>query len=644
MEGQGKRLLVAVGLALGVMLLWNMIFPSEKPKDDPAAVVGSGSGSTAVAASAAVAKSGVCYAKPEAGVSEAPRGKEERVTLDFPGKLRATFSTYDGSLVSWHLADERFAKDHTKGELLPSQPDAGAFQVGFWRDSTRCLPEKTEWKLASKSATQVVFTYEHAGITLEKTFTVVPDAYIVKMALKMNVKAGDKEVVSQKLAITSYAFQDPKADAGGGMQVQPRVWVSSTLKEGEILHTPLKDLKDGETGIAKPRYEPTMTWTGFEHPYLLVAYAPKPHAPTELIAKHTYPLEPYGLLRTDIEFGATAFKAGAEQFDQEVVAYLGPKYYNQLDHADEAAGFATGFKKTIDLGWFAFIGRPLMWLLFQFQSVLVNWGVAIIFLTFLVKGLTLFWTTKSMRSMKQMAALAPQMKALQEKYKDDKQRIQAETMALYKQHNVNPIAGCLPIVLQMPIWIALYRMLSSAGELYQQPFIPGWIDDLTNTDPLHILPIVLVITMFVQARLTPQTGDSRQQKFLQYGMPLMFGVMSFFFPAGLTLYIFTNTCLSALHSIYMNKYDKKSLAIAAQMRKNQEAAAAAAAKPASNAGAKPAKADKPVKKPAATPAIIDVSATETTDDADDAGTDDAGPAASDGAAGKARPRRKKRRR
>src|SRR5206468_11100812 len=141
------------------------------------------------------------------------------------------------------------------------------------------------------------------------------------------------------------------------------------------------------------------------------------------------------------------------------------------------------------------------------------------------------WTTKSMRSMKAMAALAPQMKEIQAKYKDDRQRQQAETMALYKQNNVNPLSGCLPIVMQMPIWLALYRMLSNAGELYQQPFIPGWINDLTAPDPYYVLPVVLVVTMFFQARLTPQTTDPSQrmqQKFLQYGMPLMFGVMSFF--------------------------------------------------------------------------------------------------------------------
>jgi len=241
-----------------------------------------------------------------------------------------------------------------------------------------------------------------------------------------------------------------------------------------------------------------------------------------------------------------------------------------------------------------------------------------------------------MRSMKAMAALAPQMKNLQAKYKGDNQRLQAESMALYKTHKVSPIAGCLPIFLQMPIWLALYRMLSSAGELYQQPFIHGWIDDLTFKDPFHILPFILVGTMFLQARLTPATGDSRQQKFIQYGMPLMFGVMSFFFPAGLTLYIFTNTCLSALHSIYMNKFDKKSLAMVAKIKESVEAAAAKDAPSDKKGGAKngaPAKA-KPV---------IDVESVETADDDED---ESDAPAATAGAANPARPRnkRKKRRR
>jgi YidC/Oxa1 family membrane protein insertase len=172
--------------------------------------------------------------------------------------------------------------------------------------------------------------------------------------------------------------------------------------------------------------------------------------------------------------------------------------------------------------------------------------------------------------MKAIAVLGPELKILQEKYADDRQRLQMETMALYKQHGANPLSGCLPIFLQMPIWLALYRMLSSTGELYQQPFIRGWINDLTAADTTHVLPVALMITMFLQARLQPSApstdpSQKMQQRMMQYGMPLMFGVMSFFFPAGLALYIFTNTCLSAVHSIYMNKFDRKSIELTAKI-------------------------------------------------------------------------------
>ena len=198
----------------------------------------------------------------------------------------------------------------------------------------------------------------------------------------------------------------------------------------------------------------------------------------------------------------------------------------------------------------------------------------------------------------------------------------------------------------MPIWIALYRMLANAGELYLQPFIPGWIDDLTNTDPYYVLPAILFISMFVQARLQPASVDSTQQKFLQYGMPIMFGIMAFIFPSGLSLYMLTNNILSMLHSIYMNKFDKQSLASAAKLKKNQELVAAAMA-----AGAKAAgQAGKPAPGKNGGPQVkrvIDAKATEVLDGAGDGdASDDAPEAAATPGAGAARnrPRRKKRRR
>ena len=635
MQGQGKRLMLAVALALGVMLVWNLIFPpKEEPPPNPK--TGSAQVQPAKPESQVGVAAGSAVVQPEA-----PRGPEEKIVLRFSGKFTATFSSYGGSLVSWKLADPRYEKnDPSKGELLPDpakHPDTGAFVVNFWGGSDNLLPKRSEWKGTKVSDTEVRYAIETPQLALEKIYTIDPGAYLVRMTVKVTAKVGEGKVAKQAVTVSVYGYQDPAMSAEGSRQVAARVFQSSSLVDGDIKETPMADV------FKQPRYASHITWTGYEHPYLLVAFAPK-HAETEVIEKHTYAgpapgkSEPSGVMQTDIVYPFTTLTAKDSTATRELVAYLGPKNYDDLKEADANAGFDTHFKSTIDLGWFAFIGRPLLWLLQKFHSVVGNWGVAIILLTFLVKVLTLYWTTKSMRSMKAMAALSPQLKAIQEKYKDDRQRIQAETMALYKQHSVNPIAGCLPILLQMPIWIALYRMLSSAGELYAVPFIPGWINDLTLPDPTYVLPIALMVTMFLQARLSPQTGDSRQQKFLQYGMPLMFGVMGFFFPAGLTIYIFTNTCLSALHSIYMNKYDKKSLAISEQLKKNQEAAKAGVPQATVKKNGKPA-----VNKPKP---IIEATAVETsnTDDGDDDTTSATEASTGTAAQPRPRPRKKKRRR
>ncbi len=629
MQDQGKRLMLAVGLALIVMLTWQMIF---KPKDaDQPDQKGSGS---AVVTQQGQAHSQVgvatgeqpaqpaqssgpsAPAAPSAPTATAPvvapepvRGPEQKITLDYPA-FHATFSSYGGVLQGWKLTDPRYERDATKGELLP---EYGAFSVNF-AASTYVLPEKTEWTGEKVSPNEVRYTYHSDTFDLVKDFTIVPDAFLVKMNISvvMHVPAGKE--AHQTLAVTSWQRQDPAVAASGSSRIAARAWSSSVLRDGEIYSTDVPGV------IESARKESGITWAGYEHPYLLIAFAPKP-ATGSSAEMHVYATKG-GLMETDLLFEpASTFKADDHTpLSRELVAYLGPKNYNQLEHADEAAGFSTGIKKTVDLGWFDFIAKPLLWLLLKFQSVIGNWGLSIMLLTLLVKGATLFWTTKSMRSMKAMAVLGPQMKALQEKFKDDKQRLQIETMALYKQHGVNPLAGCLPILLQMPIWLALYRMLSNAGELYLQPFIPGWINDLTGTDPYYVLPVILVVTMFVQARLTPTNPDpsqKMQQNIMKWGMPIMFGAMSFVFPAGLTLYIFTNTILSAVHSIWMNKFDKKSLELAAKLKKQTttvtDKAAVASAK-----DANPKDAGKGASKPEPPRAITSGDDEDDADEADEA--------------------------
>ncbi len=581
MQDQGRRLLIAVALALGVMFMWQTFFSPKDKKVDPVATMGSGSGgSGAPAATSPVGVPTTPGAAPETA-APIPRGPEQQIKLAFPA-FEATFSSYGGVLSSWHLTDHRYDRDKSKGELLPKLPSTGAFGVNF-ANSTYVLRAQTEWVGTKVSDTEVVYKLETDTLSIEKRFVIVPAVYLVKATISYRAKAAAGHEARQQLAVTVYGQQDPKDHGGGGQSVSPRRWDSSSYRKGTHVITPVTSV------IKRPRYEYEVAWTGFEHPYMLVALAPK----NALANKQTIVENDSGLMRTDILFAQPdTFKPESPVVVREINAFFGPKHYQLLERVDDAAGVSTHFKDTIDLGMFGLIGKPLMWLLLKFYELLQNWGLSIVLLTIVVKSLTIPFTTKSMRSMKTMAVLAPQMKGLQEKYKDDKQRLQMETMALYKQHGANPLTGCLPMLLQMPIWLALYRMLSSTGELYNQAFIPGWIDDLTNSDPLHILPVILMATMFAQARLQPMgpamdPSQKMQQRMMQYGMPLMFGVMSFFFPAGLTLYIFTNTCLSALHSIYMNKFDKKSLALAAKIKASQEAAAqtknqaaAAKAKPA----------------------------------------------------------------
>ncbi len=577
MQDQGKRLIVAVALMLGVLFAWQKFF-APKP-DDTAKKPAAGSAATTPAQQAApTAVPDQVATTPED--QAAPRGAEKKIKLAFPNVV-VEFSSYGGVVSSWQLTDPRYKNDPTKGELIPTKYMTGELGVGFAKDSTYKLPKQTEWTGKQTSPTQVVYTIKTDHLEVTKTFDVSPETYVVRCTI--NVKpVGDAH---ERLVVTAYGYQNAKTDETGSARIAPRVWQSSTDRNGTVVSTSVTSLLDKKEG--GPRYEKDFKWTGFQHPYLLMGFAPKV-AQGGSIEKHTFADGGDGLMRTDIVFPG---QVGAAQY--EVAGYLGPNSWDHLTAADTAAGFATGFRDVMDFGWFGFIGRPLLWLLLQFQRLVGNWGIAIVLLTIIVKLVTLPFVTKSMRSMKTMSLLAPQLKELNKKYAGDKQRMQMETMALYQKYGVNPLTGCLPMFLQMPIWIALYRMLSNAGELYQQPFIPGWINDLTAADPHYVLPVVLCVAMFFQARLTPASPDpsqKTQQQMMRYGMPLGFGVMSFWFPSGLTLYIFTNTLLTAVQSLWLNKYDPKTKKIAEQFAAKQAEIDAKDAKSAKDANAKPSKA------------------------------------------------------
>ncbi|MCX7957674.1 MAG: membrane protein insertase YidC, partial [Deltaproteobacteria bacterium] len=227
--------------------------------------------------------------------------------------------------------------------------------------------------------------------------------------------------------------------------------------------------------------------------------------------------------------------------------YLGPKGYSMLKK------IGSGLDRAVDFGWLAVLCIPLLYLLSLFYSFVHNYGIAIILLTIIIKLISIPFTQKSMKSMQELQKLKPKLDELQKKYKDNREKLNEEMMRLYREHGVSPFGGCLPMLLQMPIWFALYRMLSNSVELYQAVFIPGWINDLSSKDPYYILPVLLGAGTFLQQKMTPTTMDSTQAKVMLYFMPAFLTFIMISLPSGLTLYIFVSSVLSIVHQVYMNR-------------------------------------------------------------------------------------------
>lgn len=212
---------------------------------------------------------------------------------------------------------------------------------------------------------------------------------------------------------------------------------------------------------------------------------------------------------------------------------------------------APGLEYTVDYGWLTVLAAPLFWVLSKIYDLVHNWGVAIILLTILIKAAFYPLSAKSYRSMAQMRELAPRLEALKQKFGDDRQKMQHAMMELYKTEKINPMSGCLPILLQIPVFIALYWMLLGSVELRHAPFF-GWIQDLSAIDPYYILPLIMGASMIIQTKLNPKPTDPIQAKVMTW-MPVIFSVFFFFFPAGLVLYWVVNNIISIWQQWYVNK-------------------------------------------------------------------------------------------
>ncbi len=233
--------------------------------------------------------------------------------------------------------------------------------------------------------------------------------------------------------------------------------------------------------------------------------------------------------------------------------YFGPKEISDLKSLN------LGLERAVDFGWFQFLGVPLLYLLNFFNNYVHNYGWAIIILTILIRVLFFYPNHKSYKSMKDMQKLQPKVAKLREKYKDDKETMNKELMALYRTFKVNPLAGCLPMAIQLPFFIALYNVLGYAIELRHAPFITTipftnivWLSDLSAKDPLLITPLIMGATMFIQQKMTPAPGDPTQAKMMMF-LPLIFTFLFLNFASGLVLYWLTGTVVGIAQQVFINK-------------------------------------------------------------------------------------------
>jgi YidC/Oxa1 family membrane protein insertase len=229
--------------------------------------------------------------------------------------------------------------------------------------------------------------------------------------------------------------------------------------------------------------------------------------------------------------------------------YAGPKSIDILKAVDPEMA------SLIDLGFFGFIAKPLLYVMKAFHSWVGNWGFAIILLTLLVRLCVLPFNIMSFKSMKAMQRVQPIIQALREKHKDDPMRLNTEMMAVMKQNGANPIGGCLPMVLQIPVFFALYRVIGSSIELYNSPFIL-WITDLSAHDKFYVLPVSMAIFMYIQQKITPSTMDPTQAKIMAF-LPLVFSLFMLQLPSGLCLYMVVST-LFGITQQYLIMRDKTS--------------------------------------------------------------------------------------
>ncbi len=553
--------LLLVGLQLWVA--WEKDYgprPAEVPLSTtpatPAAVGDDGVPTTAAAPSApadvpaAPAEPAATPAVPAAGQPAAEAGRLVRIESDV---LRLTVSTRGAEILEAELPGYPVSLERRDVAVKLLNQDAQRYfiaQSGLVASERKAPDHTTEFQIDGdafaladgQSVLEVPFTWSDGeGLTVRKILRLERGSYALSIRHEIDNQSAAPWRGSQYRQMqrvpppkpSAFAFNDPELYAFVGAAVYSPDEMFQKLPFDDFAEEPFRRTFAGG-------------WSAMQQHYFVGAYIPDA---TEQTSYETAILPGSGFMPTRFLMRqmSPAFEV-APGASQSIGArlYLGPKLQSLLPEV------APGLQYTVDYGMVAFIAQPLFWLMSWIHKLVGNWGVAIIILTLLIKLAFYRLSEAQYRSMARMRKLQPRLEALKERFGDDRQKMAQAQMDLFKQEKVNPLGGCLPILVQIPVFFALYWVIFEAVELRQAPFF-GWIQDLSVKDPYFVLPLLNAVVMWYTQRLSPTPGmDPVQRKVLQ-SMPLVFGVLFAFFPSGLVLYWLANGVLGLVQQIVIMK-------------------------------------------------------------------------------------------
>jgi len=478
----------------------------------------------------------------------APTEAEKTVVLSGDG-FQATLSSWGGALKSFTLDDEKY-KRSVGGETVPVDlvrvtagqpyPLALAVTPEGGKPADAAAAARAPMAVAAQDGRSVTFTGSVAGVQVKKTFRLTGKPY--ELAMEVETSGGQGGTVG----VLYPTFTPPDAPSHSFFLFQfltaPSLDISQPMCRAGEGNAERYDPKPGE----KPKEFPgAVGWIAGDQHYFIGAVFPAEPGGSCVLASGAEKGEGVAALLLPLE------KTRKAAF----TVYGGPK------ELDNLRGYGRGFDTSLNYGtarFFAVFARGLLYVMRWLQAFVLNWGLAIILLTLLVKVVLFPLTYKQMQSMNEMRKLQPEIEKLKAKHGDDREKLNMAVMKLYQEHKVNPLGGCLPMLLQMPIWFALYAALQTSVELYRQQFL--WIHDLTQRDPYFVLPLAMGVSSFIMQKLSPQPTESSQAKMMLYFFPIFFTFIMLNVPAGLTLYIFVNNVLSIAQQQLMMK--KQTVAVA----------------------------------------------------------------------------------